>query len=80
MLVRTPPRLIRRTSASGLGARAGVFLQRLALLALALAAWQLGSLHAPSFVLPSPARVWHAWLGLVATPSFTAGERYAKIA
>ncbi len=72
MLVKTPPRLIRQRRTSGAGRRAGVLLQRLALLGLALAAWQLGSLQAPSFVLPSPARVWNCWLGLVATPGFAA--------
>lgn len=70
MLVRTPPRLIPRTRASGAGRRTELVLQRLGLIGLALAVWQVASLHAPSFVLPSPARVWATWLTLVASPSF----------
>lgn len=71
MLVRTPANLIRepKRSAAWRG-RGETLLKRLALVALALAAWQLGSLNAPSFVLPSPARVWSAWSGLVVQPSF----------
>lgn len=70
MLVRTPSRLVPRTRPSGAGRRTGIVLQRLALIGLALAVWQVASLGAPSFVLPSPARVWATWLHLVASPSF----------
>ncbi|MEA1834945.1 ABC transporter permease [Methylobacterium durans] len=73
MLVRTPASLVHVPKQSDAWrGRAGAVLQRLALVALALAAWQLGSLHAPSFVLPSPARVWSAWSSLVLQPSFAA--------
>jgi NitT/TauT family transport system permease protein len=73
MLVRTPPNLL-RAPARALPWRgpAAAILRRAALLALALAAWQVGAQHAPSFVLPSPARVWSAWSGLVVQPSFSA--------
>ena len=73
MLAQTPARLVhgpRRSDARR--GWAGAILQRLALLVLALIAWQLGSLHAPSFVLPSPTRVWSAWSSLVVQPSFAA--------
>ena len=43
---------------------------RLLLVVLALALWQVTSLYAPAFVLPSPARVWNAWTGLLASGSF----------
>jgi len=43
---------------------------RLLLVVLALALWQVASLYAPAFVLPSPARVWNAWTGLLASGSF----------
>ncbi|WP_264050671.1 ABC transporter permease [Methylobacterium flocculans] len=46
-------------------------LMRVGLLAGALAAWQIASLQAPSFVLPSPARVWSAWTTLVSSASFS---------
>ncbi|MFB0492029.1 NitT/TauT family transport system permease protein [Methylobacterium sp. OAE515] len=72
MLVRTPEAMLRRPRAGVVRTHGGTLLQRLALIGLALAAWYVGSLHAPSFVLPSPARVWTAWTGLVATPSFAA--------
>ncbi len=72
MLARTPDPLLRRPRTRTALARGGKVLQRAALIGLALAAWQIGSLHAPSFVLPSPARVWSAWTSLVATPSFAA--------
>ncbi len=72
MLVRTPEAMLRRPKPGVVRTHGGTLLQRLALIALALAAWQVGALHAPSFVLPSPARVWTAWTGLVATPSFAA--------
>jgi len=72
MLVRTPPDLL-RAPPRGLVRRgpAAAILRRAALLALALVAWQVGAQHAPSFVLPSPARVWSAWSSLVAQPSFS---------
>lgn len=71
MLVRTPAILIHEPKRPTVWrGRAGTVLQRLALVALALAVWQLGAQHAPSFVLPSPARVWSAWTGLVVQPSF----------
>ena len=73
MLVRAPDARSRRAdllaTATHGGGRA---LQRVALIVLALSAWQLASRHAPAFVLPSPARVWDAWRTLVATPSFAA--------
>lgn len=72
MLVRTPDPLLRRPRARIVVTRGGKALQRLALIGLVLAAWQLGARHAPSFVLPSPARVWSAWTTLVASPSFAA--------
>ena len=73
MLVRTPDRLMRRpTMGAGLVRHGGRVLQRVALIALALVAWQVGSAQAPAFVLPGPARVWTAWTALVATPSFAA--------
>ena len=43
---------------------------RVALLASLLAIWQVASLGAPPFVLPSPMRVWEAWTVLVASPTF----------
>ncbi|WP_020188245.1 ABC transporter permease [Methylopila sp. 73B] len=43
---------------------------RLALLVALLAIWQVASLGAPPFVLPSPMRVWEAWTTLVASPTF----------
>ena len=64
--------MLRRPRTRTAPARGGKVLQRAALIGLALATWQIGSLHTPSFVLPSPARVWSAWTSLVATPSFAA--------
>jgi len=46
--------------------------QRLALVAVLLIAWAVGSMHMPAFVLPSPARVADAWWSLVQTPTFFA--------
>ena len=46
--------------------------QRLGLVAFVLAVWALASMNAPAFVLPSPARVWQATLGLMASPTFLA--------
>ncbi len=73
MLVRTPPDLLRAPPRPvAWRGPAAAILRRSALLALALIAWQVGAQHAPSFVLPSPARVWSAWSGLVVQPSFSA--------
>ncbi len=73
MLVRTPDSSLRRAALRTAATRGGSkVLQRSALVVLALTTWQLASLNAPSFVLPSPARVWGAWTSLVATPSFAA--------
>lgn len=41
-----------------------LFLQRLVLLAIFLFAWWQGSLHLPTFVLPSPSSTWQALLSL----------------
>ena len=41
--------------------RSALVASRLALLALVLVVWQIGSSGAPAFVLPSPARVLDAW-------------------
>lgn len=43
---------------------------RLLLLVAFLAAWQIGSLGAPPFILPSPARTGAVWADLVVTPGF----------
>lgn len=43
---------------------------RLLLLVVLLAIWQTASLGTSAFILPGPARVWKAWTGLVATPTF----------
>ena len=43
---------------------------RVTLLILVLIIWQIASLDAPAFVLPSPLRVYHAWVKLVGTRSF----------
>lgn len=32
--------------------------------------WQIASIGAPAFILPSPMRVWKVWTGLVSTPAF----------
>ncbi len=73
MLVRAPEPLSRRAGMrAAVGRGGGKILRRAALIAAALAAWQLGARRAPSFVLPSPARVWSAWLALVASPGFAA--------
>lgn len=47
-----------------------LIVMRLALTVLLLAVWQVASLGAPSFVLPSPKRVWEAWSSLVVTRNF----------
>lgn len=43
---------------------------RLGLIGLLILIWQVASLGAPAFVLPSPSRVWEAWSGLVVKASF----------
>ncbi|QRG07275.1 ABC transporter permease [Xanthobacter dioxanivorans] len=50
--------------------RLRLILLRFILVAAFLLLWQLASLGTPAFILPSPARVWHAWTTLVETPSF----------
>jgi len=46
--------------------------QRLGLVAFVLAVWAIASMNAPAFVLPSPARVWQATLGLMGSATFLA--------
>ena len=43
---------------------------RLLLIATLLLIWQIASIGVQPFILPSPARVWRAWSGLVGSPSF----------
>lgn len=45
---------------------------RLLLLITLLLIWQIASIGAPAFILPSPMRVWKVWTGLVGTPAFWA--------
>ncbi|MGR7996905.1 MULTISPECIES: ABC transporter permease [unclassified Xanthobacter] len=45
---------------------------RLLLLVIVLVIWQIGSLGAPPFILPSPARTGSAWADLVVTSGFWA--------
>lgn len=46
--------------------------QRLALLLMVIAIWGMASLGTEPFVLPSPLRVWHAFVALIANGMFFA--------
>ncbi|MCJ2113583.1 ABC transporter permease [Methylobacterium sp. E-025] len=80
--MRTPPSLRATRRAATRSRRLRLVAMRFGLIALGLAAWQAASLHAPSFVLPSPARVWSAWCALVASKSFASdlGITFGRVA
>ncbi|MEP9355931.1 ABC transporter permease [Xanthobacter sp. KR7-65] len=50
--------------------RLRMFGLRLLLLVVLVGIWQIASIGAPAFILPSPARVFSAWRNLVTTPVF----------
>ncbi|WP_246694877.1 ABC transporter permease [Methylobacterium sp. WL6] len=80
--MRTPPSLRATRRAATRSRRLRLVAMRFGLIALGLAASQAASLHAPSFVLPSPARVWGAWCALVASKSFATdlGITFGRVA
>lgn len=55
---------------------------RLLLILVVVGIWGIGSLGAPAFILPSPARVFGVWTKLVVTPGFWAdfGITFYRIA